>query len=521
MKILTNRIWVFCQGPSAAPWLLFGAAVWLCGLAWIRDLHLPDEGRYVGVAWDMARADSFWVPLMNGMPYFHKPPLFYWLDQLSFMAFGRNEWAARIPSVLAAWSTATAAYFFVRKYRGVQIATLTFIALVTMPYFYGAAQYANLDMLVAGMISLTVLAGAEAVLREEAGASYKLMMIAAAVAAALGMLAKGLIGIALPGGVLFFWVILTGRWRSLAVLLWPPAIAVFFAVGAPWFWFMHKKFPGFFDYYFIHQQVERFVGESFNNPQPVWFYIPVVFGMTLPWSLGLIGVMNRAFWKSSGAKLGLLMVIWFSLIVVFFSIPASKLIGYTLPALVPLAVLVAEGLWVIRQKRGVAFALPLVRGFVVGSMVACVIGLIAFKMAQKDSAGEAGAAVAAQWQPDDTLVYLRVFPFDLPFYIGNRSPAWVIENWPSVPKRDNWRNELLDAATFDPSVGKAVLLTEAELVPRLCSTNDKVFWMRSDVWGPAAYTFLREAEPFFTQGNGGRVWKIKTDATFKEKVCPK
>ena len=135
--------------------------------------------------------------------------------------------------------------------------------------------------------------------------------------------------------------------------------------------------------------------------------------------------------------------------------------------------------------------------------------------------GEAGAAVAAQWQPDDTLVYLRVFPFDLPFYIGNRSPAWVIENWPSVPKRDNWRNELLDAATFDPSVGKAVLLTEAELVPRLCSTNDKVFWMRSDVWGPAAYTFLREAEPFFTQGNGGRVWKIKTDATFKEKVCPK
>lgn len=521
MKVLTNHVWVFCQGPRAVPWLLFGAAVWLCGLAWVRDLHLPDEGRYVGVAWDMARADSFWVPLMNGMPYFHKPPLFYWLDQLSFMVFGRNEWAARLPSVLAAWSCATAAYFFVRKYRGVPIATLTFIALVTMPYFYGASQYANLDMLVAGMISLTVMAGAEAVLRQEVGVSYKSMMFAAAIAAALGMLAKGLIGVALPGAVLLCWVLLTGRWRSLTVLLWPPAILVFFACAVPWFWFMQQKYPGFFDYYFIHQQVERFVGESFNNPQPVWFYIPVIFGMTLPWSVGLIGVMNRTFWRSSGATLAVLMVVWFAVIMVFFSIPASKLIGYTVPALVPLAVLVAEGLWAIRQSKGAALTVPVIRGFVIGSMIACVVGLLVFRMTQKDSASESGAAVAAEWKTGDTLVYLRAFPFDLPFYIGNQSPAWVIENWPALPKRDNWRNELVDAANFNPQVGKAVLVTHPELIPRLCETTDQVFWMRSDDWGPSVYPFLRDITPFFTQSNGGRVWKILTDTAFKQKVCPK
>jgi hypothetical protein len=208
------------------------------------------------------------------------------------------------------------------------------------------------------------------------------------------------------------------------------------------------------------------------------------------------------------------------LIVVFFSIPASKLIGYALPALVPLAVLVAEGLWALRQARGSAFALPLIRGFVVGSAIACVIGLLAFRMTQKDSANDSGAAVAAQWKAGDTLVYLRAFPFDLPFYIGNRSPAWVVENWPSIPKRDNWRNELADAANFNPSLGNVVLITEHGLVPRLCETSDKVFWLRSDDWGPAAYPFLREIEPFFTQSNGGRVWKIKTDAAFKLKVCP-
>jgi hypothetical protein len=215
------------------------------------------------------------------------------------------------------------------------------------------------------------------------------------------------------------------------------------------------------------------------------------------------------------------MLIWFSLIMVFFSIPASKLIGYALPALVPLAVLVAEGLWAIRQARGSAFALPLIRGFIVGSAIACVIGLMAFRVTQKDSANDTGAAIAAQWKPDDTLVYLRAFSFDLPFYIGNRNPAWVVENWPTIPKRDNWRNELADAANFDPALGKIVLITEHGFVPRLCETNDKVFWVRSDAWGPAAYPFLRETEPFFTQGNGGRVWKIKTDMAFKSKVCPK
>jgi 4-amino-4-deoxy-L-arabinose transferase-like glycosyltransferase len=64
----------------------------------------------------------------------------------------------------------------------------------------------------------------------------------------------------------------------------------------------------------------------------------VLFGMTLPWSLGLLAAFNRRFWQSTLQPLGLLMLIWLLLIFIFFSIPASKLIGYILPALPPLAV---------------------------------------------------------------------------------------------------------------------------------------------------------------------------------------
>ncbi len=519
MKKLLCRLWTYAQEPRALPWMILGTGFWLGCLSWIRHLHLPDEGRYVGVAWDMARADSFWVPLLNGLPYFHKPPLFYWLNELSFMIFGVHEWSARMPSLLAAWASAIALYLFVRKHRSVAVATVTLAVLVTMPYFYGGSQYANLDMLVAGMISLTVLAGAEAVLRSQSGQSWRVMSVSAAIFAALAILSKGLIGLVLPGGVLFFWLILTKRWRKLGVLLWPPAILAFLLVAVPWFWLMQQKFPGFFDYYFIHQQFERFVGEAFNNPQPVLFYVPVVFGLTLPWSLGLFGLFSKSFWKSDSASLAVLLLVWFAVIGVFFSIPASKLIGYALPTLPPLAALIAEvlvrgmhGKWSDQVTRAVG-------GCFVGASIGCLIAIGAFRMTQKDSGFEMGQQIAAQIKPDDTMVFLLNFPFDLAFYVGAKQPAWVVENWPKLIKRDNWRNELADAALFDPNVGAQTLVNIDDFIPRLCATDNKTFWIRGDEDMPLYWSILRDRTPFFEQGNGGTVWKITTDQRFNAVFC--
>ena len=69
-------------GVPPAGLLLLAAGVWLGWLAWMRPLTLPDEGRYAGVAWEMLRSGSHAVPLLDGMPYFHKPPLYYWMAEL-------------------------------------------------------------------------------------------------------------------------------------------------------------------------------------------------------------------------------------------------------------------------------------------------------------------------------------------------------------------------------------------------------------------------------------------------------
>ncbi len=521
MKNFLNRLWIAALQPQATRWLVLGAGFWLGCLSWVRHLHLPDEGRYVGVAWDMARADSFLVPLMNGLPYFHKPPLFYWLTDLSVLVFGAHEWSVRIPSWLAAWSSAIALYFFIRQHRGIKQATLSLIILCTLPLFYGGAQYANLDMLVAGLISLTILAGAQAVLSSEQGQPCRWFSVAAAVFAGLAILAKGLIGLALPGGVLFFWLVFSKRWRGLGILLWPPAILAFVVVTLPWFWAMQAKFPEFFNYFFIHQQYERFVSQSFNNPQPVWFYLPVLFGMTMPWSLGLLAAFNRRFWQSTLQSFGLLMLIWLLLIFIFFSIPASKLIGYILPALPPLAVLSAEALLFALQGRWASHIPRTIATYFVISSVACVAGMGVFRFIQTDTAYVMGAQIAAQKKPTDVFVYVRSYPFDLAFYAGAAEPAWVVENWENLPKRDNWRNELTDAARFNPEVGRQTLINFKELVARLCSSEQRVFWVRGDRWIVQHLPFLAQIPPFFEQPDDGRLWKIENDAAFKTKLCTK
>src|SRR5262245_61411439 len=76
--------------------------VWLAATAWIRPLTLPDEGRYVGVAWEMVRSGNWLLPTLDTLPFFHKPPLFYWLTAAAISILGNNEWAARLPSLLSA-----------------------------------------------------------------------------------------------------------------------------------------------------------------------------------------------------------------------------------------------------------------------------------------------------------------------------------------------------------------------------------------------------------------------------------
>lgn len=505
-----------------AGWLLLAAGIWLAWLAWMRPLTLPDEGRYAGVAWDMLRSGSHAVPLLDGMPYFHKPPLYYWLTELSFSVFGVHPWAARLPSWLAAWSAAAGLYVFVRRHRDAAAASLTVLVLCTVPFFYGGAQFANLDMLVAGLITLCVLAAAETVLRVERGERWRAMSVAAGALAALAVLAKGLIGLVLPGAILLLWLVWERRWRGLRALVWPPALLVFLAVAAPWFVLMQVRFPGFYDYFFVYQHFQRFAAAGFNNAQPFWFYLPVLAGLSLPWSLWGGGILRRAFWIAGPARsLRRLAAVWFAVVVVFFSLPHSKLIGYVLPALAPLAFLLAEVIlaaW--RSENGLTTPrLVRISAAVAAGICVIAVGIAAFNA--KGSAAPLAQVVRQEARPDDTFVSLHAYPFDLALYARAPRPTWVVDDWlnPEVPVRDNWRKELYDAAKFDPVTGKQVLISAEQFNATLCAAPDGArFW----VWGGhgdgAIYLPLQGLAPVVTSARHA-MWRVDAGAALRQRVC--
>ncbi|MEZ5654224.1 MAG: glycosyltransferase family 39 protein [Burkholderiaceae bacterium] len=444
---------------------------WLAVLAWPRPLLLPDEGRYVGVAWEMIRSGDWLVPRLDGLPYFHKPPLFYWLTATSLTWFGHSEWAARVASLIGAWAGAMATFLFVRRWAGESLARLSLIALLAQPLFYLGAQFANLDMLVAACITVTVLLLAHVVLAAEQGPLPRPALAAAWLAAALGVLAKGLIGFVLPALVIGAWLMLRRQWSMLRHLFWWPAILLFLAVGLPWFVAMQWRYEGFFEYFVIGQHLRRYVAGGFNNLQPFWFYPALLAVGTLPWLVWLRPLASKdATISTRRRELRSLMLVWICAIVSFFSLPQSKLIGYVLPAVPPIAVLLADGIdrWRQRWPRGA-------RWWWFSALVSAALSIstvFVFAGRETHSTRALSLALAAERQAPEPVFMIGRYDFDLPFYARLSEPVAIVGDWadPDLRKVDNWRKELADAATFEPAPAAGVLVARKDLTKSLCAS---------------------------------------------------
>ena len=445
-------------------------ALWLLATLGLRPLLLPDEGRYANVARDMLLASQSGsgdglVPLLNGLPFFHKPPLLYWLDMLAMTVLGVNQFGARFAPFVGAWLMGAALFMAVRRWHGAAAARTTLLVLATCPFFFVGGQYANLDMLVGGLITAAVLAFARAV--DDNRRSFGWMLVAWALAAA-AVLAKGLIGLVLPALVIGPWLLAQRRWRDLLWLLHPLGLLLFAAMALPWFVLMQLRYPGFFDYFIMEQHFRRFAQASFNNVHPLWFYVAVLPLLTLPWSGWLPASVTKLYrsWNgyvaSERSHWGLWMW-WLVAVIGFFSLPSSKLVGYALPALAPwcavlgLGVAAAAGRLGKLRKISLVLAASACLGLVLVLSSPMVMRMM--KLKPPISSKEVAALLAAQIKPGDRVVFVDEMFYDLPFYAGLKQPPIVASDWadPKLLLRDNWRKELFDAARFDAARGRELL----------------------------------------------------------------
>ena len=451
-------------------WPLALLALWLVAVAGWRPVALPDEGRYGGVAYEMLLGGDGITPTLFGLPYFHKPPLMYWIDMAALHLLGPTPLALRAAPLLGAWVMGLALWIEARARFGLSGAQQALATLAVLPLFYLGGQYANHDMLVAGWISLAIVAARRALQPEQRSLAW---LCVAWAAMGLALLSKGLIGAVLPGLVVLPWLLVNRRWSDIAYALHPVALAVFAAIALPWMWAMQQRFPDFFDYFIVEQHFRRYTEARFNNAQPWYFFLVVLPLGTLPLSLRLPMSLRRLSFD----------LWWIIVIVGFFSMPRSKLVGYVLPALLPLALLLLEA-W--RGRRGA-------RAFWWGAAVFCVALVPILVRWGKPDHADIGAALRARMMPGDRVVLVGEPYFDLRLQARLAAPPAVLGEWEKLRTEgtDNWRRELIDAARFAPAAGEQVLWTPERLARERCQPGH--IWL---VAAPA--DALPDAQPVFT-----------------------
>ena len=443
-------------------------ALWLLATSWWRPLLLPDEGRYVGVALEMLQHDVL-VPTLLGLPYFHKPPLMYWIDLAAMQLLGINTLAARMAPMLGGWLMAASLYAHLRWRSSAREAGLALLVLATTPFFFVGAQFANHDMLVAGLITAAIVCARRA-LELPAASSHLRWLLLAWAAAGLAVLAKGLIGIVLPGLVLVPWLLATRRWRDIGRLLHPLALLLFVAIAVPWFVLMQLRFPAFFDYFFVEQHLRRFAGGGFNNAQPFWFFAPVLVVLTLPWSLGLLAAWRRSARADAARRERGFMLWWLLAVVAFFSLPTSKLVGYVLPALPPLVALLCP---VLARRHMVRWLAPL-------ALLLCLVVNFGLAWQAPKSNADIGRALGALWQRGERVIFVDEVFFDVPFYAHLSQPPIVLDDWDAPAgsakaPADDWRRELRDAARFAAPGAASPLWPRARAAELWCAPG--VMWL--------------------------------------------
>jgi len=446
------------QAPRSTLPVLLALALWLTITLGARPLLLPDEGRYGEVARSMLHGGP-WVPTLNGLPFFHKPPLFYWLDAAAMQWFGSHALTARVGSAAGAWLMGASLLLALQRFHGAAMSRRALVVLATTPFFFIGGQYANHDMLVGGLITAAIFALARAL--ESRDAIAKPWLLAGWALCGFSVLAKGLIGLVLPAVVIGPWLLAQGRWKQMLRLLDPLGLAVFIAIAAPWMIAMQLRYPGFFDYFIVEQHFRRFAQSTFNNVHGVWFFLVLLPVLTLPWSAWLPSAARQA-WGQRRALPGLY-AWWVVAVVGFFSIPSSKLAGYVLPALAPWCALLALAMGDRAPRRWLALA--------AGCACLLVVGWFAWLAPESNRA--LARTLGEQRGPQDSVVMIDQYLYDVPFYAQLDQPVQVASDWtdPQLPLHDNWRKELFDAARFDPVLGRELLIPLTGLERLACGPH--------------------------------------------------
>lgn len=366
----------------------------------VRPLAVPSEARYAELGREIFATGDWITPRINGVEYFFKPPLFYWVQAAFIHAFGMSEFALRLPTALLALGGCLIAYVTGRTVYGRAAGIAAALIMATTLLWFGLSRVILLDVPVGVFLSLALMAFLFAVKAPTGSRARSVWLYTMYAAAAGATMTKGLIGIVLPGLVIGLWIVLTWNWKLLLEVKLLPGLALFLALTVPWHVAVGIENPPFWHFYFVREHWERFTSTVHGRAQPWWFFVAVMVAGFFPWTVIVFQAFARNLMalarRVDGWRDELFLALWFWVIFLFFSASSSKLIPYVTPIVVPLAMF--AGRYVVEAlesgARSLRWALWTLTG--IASVLALAAVVIAIGHAQlfKGDTAEDVASVA-------------------------------------------------------------------------------------------------------------------------------
>ena len=352
-----------------------------------------DEPRYAQIAHEMLvrfdsahtlreRLSACVTPYLYGSPWLEKPALYYWRAMFAFQDVGVHDWSARLPSLSFAFVMAGLIYLHMRRFRRgghLDAAIIT----VTCAGIIGFSRGASTDMQMAAPLAIGLL-GWYAWYETDS----KFWLFDIYFFTGVATLAKGPVAPFLATLILVAFAFLRREWSILRKTIWWPGIVLYFAMVLPWFIAVQIQNPTFFREFFLEHNLQRFATDRYQHVQPFWYYLVVVVLAMMPWTVLAVRALvdgiqtSVAEWRlrrlnpkrrvpnRPGDAFPEFLVLWALIPIVFFSFSQSKLPGYILPSIPPLAILTGDFLF-RRRKPG------LNRWVLLGHAAVCAVMTVA------------------------------------------------------------------------------------------------------------------------------------------------
>ena len=295
-----------------------------------------DEVNFAECAREMLLSGDYSQVTINFTPFWEKPPLFIWMQAASMKLFGINEFAARLPNVLAALFTFIFLFRAGKELHGIKMGILWIIcfagSILPNLYFHSGIidPWFNLFIVLAIYYAYQGLKSGQ-------NAHY----LYAGLFIGLAVLTKGPVGILLFMGIVGLYMLFNyGNYKVniKGIMLFG---ITFTLVGGFWFFILLFQGKEHIIADFINYQIRLFQTEDAGHGGPFYYHFVVLLLGCFPASI--YALRNMSFKKKNNLSFMMILTLLFTLLL--FSIVQTKIIHYSSLCYFPISFLAADYLY--------------------------------------------------------------------------------------------------------------------------------------------------------------------------------